>query len=239
MAYQIWSLKTLSQQECIRFEIPEEQLLDLNVQESNVEAPLDATAITKFRFPVAFSSSLTLLVMHGILLKLNPQDSTIKEAKGPSQFHFQILAPPGCEHTLDLDALTMARPMYAGRKRFSFSRGFKTVPADHKCHTWAQYVLSPNEKYMIQINGTGPPAQAMTRRWIATAYEDTRGDDWIPCFKLVASVGIQFRRSEIKDNKVERFLTFHPFLPIVAVCRLAVISLWKFMEKGWLAKSRG
>jgi hypothetical protein len=32
VAYQIWSLKTMSQTECIRFEIPQEQLLDLNLQ---------------------------------------------------------------------------------------------------------------------------------------------------------------------------------------------------------------
>ena len=191
---------------------------------------------------MAFSSSLSLLVVHGILLKINPCRSEI-DLIG-NQGNFQILPPPGCEHTLDLDALAMTRRMWAGVKRFSFSRAFKTVPADHKCHTWAQYLLSPDEKYPIQINGTGPPSQAMTRRWIISACEDTRdgglsrstteatkADAWVPSFKLVASVGLQFRRTQVKDNKIERFLSLHPFLPIIAICRLAVISLWKFMEK--------
>ncbi|KAH8682821.1 hypothetical protein BGZ60DRAFT_205875 [Tricladium varicosporioides] len=229
VAYQIWSLETMSQTECIRFEIPQEQLLVLDLENQDGESLGDTkSALTRFRFPAAFSSSLSLLIVHGILLKIAPAAALEKlDDRG----HFQVLPPPGCEHTLDMDALTMARPMHTGRKRFSFTRGFKIVPADHKCHTWAQYLLSPNEKYLIQINGSGPPSTAHTRRWVVSAYKDTQFDNWEPSFYLVASVGIQFRRSSIKDNTVERFLSFHPFLPIVAVCRLATISLWYFMEK--------
>jgi hypothetical protein len=230
VAYQIWSLKTMSQIECIRFEIPQEQLLDLNLQNQD-DKSLEYTKQTRthFRFPVAFSSSLSLLVVHGILLKIAP--ASVLE-KMDDRGHFQVLPSPGCEHTLDMDAFTMARPLHTGRKRFSFTRGFKIVPADHKCHSWAQYFISPNEKYLIQINGSGPPSTAHTRRWIVSAYSDTQFNNWVPSFRLVASVGIQFRRSSTKDKTVERFLWFHPFLPIIAVCRLATISLWHFVEKG-------
>ena len=229
VAYQIWSLETLSQIECIRFEIPQEQLLDLNIQSKNGDSHKDNNdELVRFRFPVAFSSSLSLIVVHGILLKLDPNPlSLTKDDRG----YFRILPPPGCEHTLDIDALALSRPMHTGRKRFSFQRGFKIIPADHKCHSWAQYLLSPNEKYLIQINGSGPPSEASNRRWIASAYKDSSIDNWMPSFYLVASVGIQFRVSTTK-NTVDRFLSFHPFLPIVAICRLATLSLWFFMEKG-------
>ena len=217
----------MSQTQCIEFEIPRDYLLDPNLQKQ--EGENGKPVPTRFRFPVAFSSSLSLLVVHGILLKIAPTSgSEVEDDRG----HFQTLPPPGCKHTLDIEALTMARPMHAGPKRFSFTRGFKPVPAHHKCHSWAQYLLSPNEKYLIQINGTGPPSETDDRRWIASAYKDTQVENWVPSFYLVASVGIQFRRSATKDNKVERFLCFHPFLPIVAICRLAHISLWHFMEKG-------
>jgi hypothetical protein len=193
VAYQIWSLKTMSQTECIRFEIPQEQLLDLNLQNQD-DKSLEYTKQTRtyFRFPVAFSSSLSLLVVHGILLKIAP--ASVLE-KMDDRGHFQVLPPPGCEHTLDMDAFTMARPLHTGRKRFSFTRGFKIAPADHKCHSWAQYFISPNEKYLIQINGSGPPLTTHTRRWIVSAYSDTQFNNWVPSFHLVASVGIQFRRS--------------------------------------------
>jgi hypothetical protein len=230
VAYQIWSLETMSQTECIRFEIPQEQLTYLNLQNEDEKSLEDTkTTLTRFRFPVAFSSSLSIVVVHGVLLKIAPASAL---EKMDDRGHFQALPPPGCEHTLDRDAFTMARPLHTGRKRFSFTRGFKTVPANHKCHSWAQYLLSPNEKYLMQINGNGPPATAHTRRWIVSAYSDTQIYHWTPSFHLVASVGIQFRRSSINDTTVERFLSFHPFLPIVAICRLATVSLWHFMEKG-------
>jgi len=221
----------MSQIECIRFEIPQEQLLDLNIQDKNEKSKKkdNKLELVRFRFPVAFSSSLSLLVVYGILLKIDP--APMSKTSG-DRGYFQILPSPGCEHTLDVDALALSRPMHTGRKRFSFQRGFKIVPADHKCHSWAQYLLSPNEKYLIQINGSGPPSEASTRRWIASAYKDSSIDNWMPSFYLVASVGIQFRVSSTKNNTVDRFLSFHPFLPVVAICRLATISLWFFMEKG-------
>ena len=220
----------MSQVECIRFEIPHEELLDLSLQHQIGLSQEDKqSAFVQFRFPVAFSSSLSLLVVHGILLKIAPASvPRMTDNIG----YFQILPSPGCEHTLDMDALALSRPMHAGYKRFSFQRGFKIVPADHKCHSWAQYLLSPNEKYLIQINGSGPPSKASTRRWVVSAYKDSSVDNWMPSFYLVASVGIQFRLSKTKDNTIERFLSFHPFLPVVAICRLTIISLWFFMEKG-------
>jgi len=87
---------------------------------------------TRFRVPVTFSSSLSLPVFHGILL--NIALASVLETVD-DRGHFQILPPLGYEHTLDIEALTIARLMHTARKRFSFTKGFKIVPDDHKYHS--------------------------------------------------------------------------------------------------------
>jgi hypothetical protein len=133
---------------------------------------------------------------------------------------------------LDYNALAMNHAMSFYPRRYSFQRAPKVMPEGHKCHTWSQYMVSPNERYLIHIIGDGPPCDTKSRRWVMSAYEDTSTDEDLPSFKLRASVGVQFRRSMSRSNKVERYMCFHPSQPIAAICKLTTVSIWHFLERG-------
>lgn len=186
-----------------------------------------------FRFPATFSSSLRLIVIQDIVLKV------VQTPHNTESFscNFQPLSASGCRHngTNDPFLWPQPAPVFSEAHSGIEPHARHSLP-NHNCYGWYRYQFSPDEKFLVVIEGDGPPGECEAwRKWIITVHESKFGNAPEPNFSVLSRVAVQFRSLSYvprRDNMVKSLMCFHPSLPVLAICTQEATSLWHFTAIG-------
>jgi hypothetical protein len=224
LCYQIWSLKSMDPILDINLDIPSAVMEEYRF-------PGLSVGYDHFRFPVTISSSLRSIVVLGTVCSIT--DSTVARAK--FEYHTQLLRVEGCPHNPVYEALLGSKGISRYFGDFT-SADFRILShrehgGPHECYKWYQYQFSLDEKYLILIEGGGPPQSQALRpplynSYIISAHHNSRYGEPTPAFCRLSSVAVRC------DMETSNPLCIHPFLPLLAVCTPNKTLFWNFKTKG-------
>jgi hypothetical protein len=237
--YKIWSLRSLSELCKFWFEIPQTQMPKAFVQDSDTTDNTDIYS-PSFRFPVAFSPSLRQVIILDVVFKIDQQLTTVQEYT----CHSEVLPAVGCSYRSQVDLTLWHWPtppihwqanstlprlqQFHARHNPNCYNG--VADPDDDCFQWFIHQFSPDERFIISLEGHSPLGDFDTyRKRVLTVFEFDHDRKYIP----LATVAVQIiLRSSQQDNSILRFICFHPRQPIVAISMLSETIIWHFTENG-------
>lgn len=221
--YQIWSLESMECTWKSRFYLPERKVLSPGNPRLSAYG-YGGSSLEEFRFPVAFSSSLRLAFIMGVIFQIgNPSET---EAT-PVQKH--LLFDPRCPFGRRDDTMLarLNRPRYFNDARL---RAFELMcgPRDlsnHPFHTWYRCYFSSLERYVIIIKGDCPPDKIrFEAAWVIDVHE--RIVDHSLDFRLIVTTGIRL------NGAASHAVVCHPHRAVLAISTPALTVLWRFGHNG-------
>lgn len=222
LSYQIWSLENATKISTFELELTCESLEEYRFVGTTVD-------YDHFRFPVTMSPSLRSVSILGTLYGISESPEI-----GPNPpFKIQQLRAVGCPHNSVYKRLFECKttPKY-----------FETPPNDemfmhiyhggpHECYTWYKFEISPNEKYIVLIEGGGLPKDqvlrpAMYNSYVLSVFKKVQRGISPIRYERIAAIALRCSTS------AERILCIHPFKPLLAVNMANETLLWLFEPAG-------
>lgn len=223
VVYQIWSLESMECTWKSRFYLPEKKVLSPGNPRLSAYG-YGGSLSEEFRFPVAFSPSLRLAFIMGVIIQVGKTSQT-----GATSVQKHLLFDPRCPfgHQDDTMLARLNRPQYfngARLRAFELMRGPRDL-SNHPFHTWYRCYFSPLERYAIIIKGGCAPDEIrFEAAWVIDVHE--RIDDHSPVFQLIATTGIRL------NGAASHSVVCHPHRAVLAISMPALTVLWRFGHKG-------
>ncbi|KAF8861964.1 hypothetical protein BDZ45DRAFT_234379 [Acephala macrosclerotiorum] len=161
LCYQIWSLENATKISSFELGLPCESLEEYRFIGMAVD-------YDHFRFPVTISPSLQSVIILGTLYGV----SELPEMDTKSPFKIQQLRAAGFPHNLIYERLLERKtiPEYFESPQNDDMFMHIYHGGSHECYTWYQFEISPNEKYIVLIEGGGPPKDQVLRPPMYNSY---------------------------------------------------------------------
>jgi hypothetical protein len=172
----------------------------------------------EFRFPVALSSSLRMIFIMGVVMKI-VQNGSCKE-----EFLMQPLFDPRCPYSPEDGWLleNLYIPYYPPTSHLA-DQVTSSAISNQRCHTWLRCIFSPCERYLLAIKGQYSPSEKIFATWVLEMYQNTYQ---MPNYRLVAKTGARL------NGRAMQAVLFHPTRPAVALSLMSITALWRFTLNG-------